>query len=157
MKGNFKRYATKLTKEYLEYSQWKNIYDKIVDNIFRGGDYPPKDENGYINEHTLCISKRSKEDMRKALANPQALGRSSVLEICKDFCVALPFYNGYLYSVEYDCWTEQLLFKTVKLIGENATGYVFDDIYAGEFFSVYSMYGATKALLFTRDGSSALV
>lgn len=139
-------------KNWLSYPRWKTMHDKIVDlvlskgNISEGSGPYGKNKNYY----NFCVNSISYPRLKEGMDDPKFWGRSSLEKLVSEFGYEIFAGEEYLIEVRYNAWDTELMFVTVKLVGDNKGGYVFKVYHEVEYYVHCSMWGAIQALKLVR-------
>ena len=77
-------------------------------------------------------------------------GRGSLEKLVSEFGYEIFAGEEYLIEVRYNAWDTELMFATVKLVGDNKGGYAFKVYREVEFYKHCSMWGVIQALKLVR-------
>lgn len=138
-------------KEFIRYTNWQNVHNKIVDNILSHG-VPVTISNGphdfnYVN--TIHIASTDKDLLREMIDKPKSWGVQTPADAVRRYTYSLG-QDCYLYDVAYNMWDETLTFNFVELVGENKAGCEFYSYSANFFYDRFNMPGAIAAMIGTR-------
>ena len=126
-------------KNWLSYPRWKIMHDKIVDLVLSKG-----------NIHNLCVNSISYPRLKEGMDDPKFWGRGSLEKLVSEFGYEIFAGEEYLIEVRYNAWDTELMFATVKLVGDNKGGYAFKVYREVEYYKHCSMWGVIQALKLVR-------
>lgn len=140
-------------KEFMRYSRWRNVHNRIADNILSHGvPVPiPTEPRDFIEDYvnTIHIASTDKDLLREMIDKPKNWGVQTPADAVRRYTYSLG-QDCYLYDVEYNMWDETLTFKFVELVGENKAGCEFYSYSANFFYDRFGMPGAIAAMIGTR-------